>query len=305
MTAVALLYDPVFLEHETPPGHPEGTGRLRRIMDHVARGGLRERLEHLAPEAADREALLAVHDGAYLDLLALPGERYLTGDTYLSPGTWKAAQHAAGAVCTAVRACRDGVVERAFCAVRPPGHHAERAAAMGFCYLNNVAVGARYAQRLGYGRVMIADFDAHHGNGTQHTFYEDDSVFYFSTHEYPLFPGTGASTERGAGRGSGLTRNLPLRPGSGDAEMLRAWQAVFPADVAAFRPDCCLVSAGYDLIDGDPLTDLRVTDGGLRLVVRAILEACAGLPVVFTLEGGYNQDHLARCVGHTLEELLR
>jgi acetoin utilization deacetylase AcuC-like enzyme len=305
VTTVAFLYDPVFLEHETPRGHPEEPRRLRRIVEVVERSGLGGRLVHLPPQPAGREALLAAHDGAYLDRLALPGERYLTADTYLSPGTWKAAQFAAGAVCTAVRACREGVVERAFCAVRPPGHHAERAAAMGFCYVNNAAVGARYAQQLGYGRVMIADFDAHHGNGTQHTFYDDDSVFYFSTHEYPLFPGTGASTERGVGKGTGFTRNLPLRAGAGDGDLLRAWRETFPADVASFRPDCCLVSAGYDLLAGDPLTDLLVSEEGVRLIVRSILDACAGIPVVFTLEGGYNQEHLARCVGVTLEEMLR
>jgi acetoin utilization deacetylase AcuC-like enzyme len=212
---------------------------------------------------------------------------------------------AAGAVCRALDACSEGRMARAFCAVRPPGHHAEPARGMGFCLVNNAAVGARYAQRLGYARVMVADFDVHHGNGTQAAFYEDDSVFYFSTHEYPHYPGTGASGERGAGRGAGSTRNVPLRAGSDDAAMREAWDGLFRADVAAFRPDCCIVSAGYDLHEGDPLADLRVTDEGVRGIVRSILESCAGVPVVFTLEGGYNLATLARCVGITVEELLR
>jgi acetoin utilization deacetylase AcuC-like enzyme len=176
---------------------------------------------------------------------------------------------------------------------------------MGFCLINNAAVGARYAQSLGYSRIMVADFDVHHGNGTQSIFYEDETVFYFSTHEYPHYPGTGAASERGAGSGVGYTRNVPLRAGAGDSELRRAWEQVFPEEVAAFRPECCLVSAGYDLHEGDPLADLSVSDQGVRAIVRAILGACAGIPVVFTLEGGYQPAALARCVAITLEELLR
>jgi acetoin utilization deacetylase AcuC-like enzyme len=176
---------------------------------------------------------------------------------------------------------------------------------MGFCLINNAAVAARHAQRIGYARVMIADFDVHHGNGTQAAFYEDDTVFYFSTHEYPHYPGTGAAGERGAGRGAGFTRNIPLRAGSGDAEMRQAYHEVFRADLSAFRPDCCIVSAGYDLHEGDPLADLAVSDQGVREIVREIVAACAGIPVVCTLEGGYHLATLARCVGITVEELLR
>ena len=176
---------------------------------------------------------------------------------------------------------------------------------MGFCLVNNAAVAARYAQRSGYARVLIVDFDVHHGNGTQDAFYDDDSVFYFSTHEYPHYPGTGASTERGAGKGLGFTRNVPLLPGSGDAEVLAAYRGAFRADAAAFRPDCCIVSAGYDLHQDDSLADLEVSDEGVRTIVRTIVEACAGVPVVCVLEGGYHPPTLARCVGITLEELLR
>jgi acetoin utilization deacetylase AcuC-like enzyme len=150
---------------------------------------------------------------------------------------------------------------------------------MGFCLLNNAAVAARYAQRIGYGRVMIVDFDVHHGNGTQAAFYEDDSVFYFSTHEYPHYPGTGAASERGAGSGTGYTRNIPLRAGSGDREMRLAYHEVLRSDAAGFDPDCCIVSAGYDLHDGDPLAGLSVSDEGVRGIVRDIVEICVGITI--------------------------
>jgi acetoin utilization deacetylase AcuC-like enzyme len=302
---IGFLYDPVFLEHRTPPGHPESPRRLKSILDHVSTSELLGRLTSIPVAPATREALLAVHDRAYLDELALPGERYLDPDTFISSRSWEAALAAAGAVCSALDSCRTGEISRAFCAVRPPGHHAEPARGMGFCLINNAAVAARHAQRIGYARVMIVDFDVHHGNGTQAAFYDDDTVFYFSTHEYPHYPGTGAAGERGAGKGVGFTRNIPLRSGSGDTEVLPAYHEVFRAETAAFRPDCCIVSAGYDLHEGDPLADLAVSDPGVREIVRTIVAACAGIPLVCTLEGGYHLATLARCVGITLEELLR
>jgi acetoin utilization deacetylase AcuC-like enzyme len=305
MTAVAFLFDPIFLLHETPPGHPESPSRLARVHEHLVKRGMLDFLLQPEVRPATREDLLPVHAGAYLDGLAAPGERYLDPDTYLGARSWEAALAAAGAVVTALDLCRSGQASRAFCAVRPPGHHALRDRAMGFCLINNVAVGARHAQKIGYERVMVADFDVHHGNGTQEAFYEDDTVYYFSTHEYPHYPGTGAAGERGAGRGSGFTRNIPLRSGAGDVELRDAWRERFPADVASFRPNLCLVSAGYDLHAGDPLAGLAVSDEGVRDIVRAILEACSGLPVVFSLEGGYDPPALARCVRITVEELLR
>ncbi len=302
---VGFLCDPVFLEHRTPPGHPESPRRIRSVLEEVETSGLLRRLTRVPVAPAGRAALLAVHDGTYLDELARPGERYLDPDTFLSARSWEAAVAAAGAVCGALDACRAGVVSRAFCAVRPPGHHAEPARAMGFCLINNAAVAARHAQRIGLARVMIVDFDVHHGNGTQAAFYDDDSVFYFSTHEYPHYPGTGAAGERGRGKGVGFTRNIPLRAGSGDAELLHAYHEVFRREIDSFRPDCCIVSAGYDLHEGDPLADLAVSDQGVREIVRTIVDSCAGIPLVCTLEGGYHLASLARCVGITLEELLR
>ena len=304
MSRVGFLFDPVFLEHRTPPWHPESPQRLSSILNQVAGGGLLAKLTSILVVPATREDLQAIHENAYLDELALPGERYLDPDTFISTRSWEAALAAAGAVCSALDSCRAGEVSRAFCAVRPPGHHAEPARGMGFCLINNAAVAARHAQRIGYQRVMIVDFDVHHGNGTQAAFYDDDTVFYFSTHEYPHYPGTGAAGERGSGKGLGFTRNLPLRAGAGDAEMRQAYQVTFRDEAAAFRPDCCIVSAGYDLHEGDPLADLAVSDQGVREIVRAIVEACPGIPLVCTLEGGYHLATLARCVGITLEELL-
>jgi len=305
MKRVGFLCDPVFLEHRTPPGHPESPRRLKSILDHVSTSGLLGRLTSIPVTPVPREDLLAVHDRAYLDELALPGERYLDPDTFISSRSWEAALAAAGAVCNALDSCRTGEISRAFCAVRPPGHHAEPTRGMGFCLINNAAVAARHAQRIGYPRVMIVDFDVHHGNGTQAAFYDDDTVFYFSTHEYPHYPGTGAAGERGVGKGAGFTRNIPLSRGSGDAELRHAYQEVFRAETAAFRPDCCIVSAGYDLHEGDPLADLAVSDQGMREIVRTIVASCADIPLVCTLEGGYQLETLARCVGITIEELLR
>ena len=305
MKQVGFLFDPVFLEHRTPTGHPESPRRLSRILEHLEKNGLRNQLKNIAVTPAETQTLLAVHDAAYLDELARPGERYLDPDTFVSSRSWDAARTAAGAVCCALDACRAGEISRAFCAVRPPGHHAKPSQGMGFCLVNNAAVAARHAQRIGYARVLVVDFDVHHGNGTQAAFYDDDTVFYFSTHEYPHYPGTGAASERGAGKGRGFTRNIPLAAGSGDVEMHRAYHELLPVEVDAFQPDCCIVSAGYDLHVNDPLADLAVSDQGVRDIVRDIDETCAGIPVVCTLEGGYHLETLARCVGLTFEELLR
>jgi acetoin utilization deacetylase AcuC-like enzyme len=305
MTPTGFLYEPAFLEHRTPAGHPESPRRLTHVLEHLESTGLLARMAAIPAAAADRPSLLAVHDASYLDTIETMPEGWLDPDTYRSAGSWTASVLAAGAVCSALEACRSGKISRAFCAVRPPGHHAEPARGMGFCLINNAAVGARYAQCLGYARVMVADFDVHHGNGTQAAFYDDDTVFYFSTHEYPHYPGTGAASERGRGRGEGSTRNVPLRAGAGDSEMRQAWDIVFREDAAAFRPDCCIVSAGYDLHVGDPLADLAVSDDGVRAIVLSILDSCRDVPVVFTLEGGYHLATLARCVGITAEEMLR
>jgi acetoin utilization deacetylase AcuC-like enzyme len=204
----------------------------------------------------------------------------------------------------AVDRCKSGEIESAFCAVRPPGHHAEAARAMGFCIFNNVAVAARYAQSVGYEKVFIADFDVHHGNGTQHIFEEDSTVYYFSTHQWPHYPGTGSEIERGRGEGEGFTYNIPMSSGSGDSEYTTAYNDVLPGLMDEFSPDIVLVSAGYDIHSRVPLSQISVSTEGVRNIVRGILSGARGKPAVFALEGGYDLSALADAVVATVDELL-
>ena len=194
--------------------------------------------------------------------------------------------------------------QRAFCAVRPPGHHATPSTSMGFCLFNNIALGARYAQKIGYKKVMIIDFDVHHGNGSQDTFWKDDSVFYFSTHQAYAYPGTGKESDRGEGRGEGFTANFLLMPESRDTELLDIYENDLPPLVASFNPDIILVSAGYDLHESDPLAQLNITTQGIRKMVRMILDL-KPVPFVFFLEGGYDVNALGENVKVTLEEMLK
>lgn len=303
MKKVGYIYDDIFLEHRMPPGHPESTDRLVAINDALRRAAFWNNLNLISPKKASREDILAVHNPSYYDrVLSFTG--YFDPDTFVSERTVEAAHFAAGAVIEAVRRCRNGEIERAFCAVRPPGHHAEAGRAMGFCIFNNVAIGARYAQKAGYHKVFIVDFDVHHGNGTQHIFEDDDSVSFFSTHEYPHYPGTGGDMERGKGRGEGFTYNVPMRHGSGDKEYYTAFNDFLPSLIDKFEPDIIIVSAGYDLHAADPLAGLRVTNEGIRSIVRAILLSRPHLPYIFCLEGGYNLKSLAESVVITMEELL-
>ncbi|HEY9190959.1 MAG TPA: histone deacetylase, partial [Sulfurovum sp.] len=224
-------------------------------------------------------------------------------DTVCSHDSYQAAVTAVGAGIAALDGIRSGASERAFCAVRPPGHHATPTQAMGFCLFNNIAIAARYAQSLGYHKVMIIDFDVHHGNGTQDTFYADDSVFYFSTHQAYAYPGTGQEEQKGEGAGKGFTANFMMMPGSRDEELLAVYRNEMPLCVERFQPDIILVSAGYDLHESDPLASLNITSEGIRKIVRLILDS-AEVPFVFFLEGGYHLNALGENVKLTLEEML-
>ncbi|NJD57363.1 MAG: histone deacetylase, partial [Nitrospirae bacterium] len=292
MHKVGFVYDDVFLLHEMPPGHPESVDRLVVINNTLKGSSLWKAMRHLKPKKADEADILSVHTAAYLsEILHFTG--YFDPDTYVSRHSVEAALFAAGAVISAVDGCKAGVIERAFCAVRPPGHHAEADRAMGFCIFNNVAVGARYAQKVGYRKVFIIDFDVHHGNGTQHIFEEDNSVFYFSTHQFPHYPGTGKDSECGKRAGQGCTYNIPMHHGAGDKDYFHAYQDILPGLIARFAPDIVLVSAGYDLHVADPLAGIRVTDEGIRNIVRSILTSKKGIPYIFCLEGGYNLSSLS------------
>ena len=303
MKKVGFIYDDIFLLHEMPSGHPESAERLIAINTALNQSDLQDKLVRLRPGKADSDDILSVHSSSYLDsVMKFTG--YYDPDTYVSKNSVEAALYAAGAVKAAIDGCRTSIIERAFCAVRPPGHHAEASRAMGFCIFNNVAIGARYAQESGYNKIFIIDFDVHHGNGTQHIFEEDDTVFYFSTHQYPHYPGTGSDSERGRGKGYGFTYNIPMRHGAGDKDYFIAFQDILPGLVNNFDPDLILVSAGYDLHAKDPLAGIRVTTEGIRTIVRDILNSKKKVPHIFCLEGGYNLSALSESVLTTLEELL-
>ncbi len=305
MKKVGLVYDEVFLHHEPPVWHPDSPDRLISVLTALKTSGLWPKLIPVRPRRATFDDLARVHTREYIEKIANFGEGELDPDTYLSRGTLDAALYAAGAVIEAADRCRRGEVDRVFCLVRPPGHHAEAGQGMGFCIFNNVAIGARYAQTIGYGRIFIIDFDAHHGNGTQHIFEEDDTVFYFSTHQHPYYPETGKDMERGTGKGLGFTYNVPVQAGSGDKVYLAVYQDILPGLVQRFKPDLLLVSAGYDIHVNDPHASIRVSQEGMRCIVRSALSSCPSCPPVFVLEGGYDIASLCTSVQVTVEEMLK
>jgi acetoin utilization deacetylase AcuC-like enzyme len=306
MQKVGFIYSPVFLKHETPLGHPESKERLIAITGSLESCPCRRDIIEFAPAKAGYEDIALVHTKSYIEKVSNFGTGYLDPDTYVSRDSLEAAFYAAGAVMGAVDQCKSGTITRAFCAVRPPGHHAEAHKAMGFCIFNNVAIGARHAQKRGYKKVFIIDFDVHHGNGTQHIFYEDNTVFYFSTHQSHHYPGTGSSQERGKGDGEGYTYNVPMPAGSGYKEFFAVYSEVLPLLVREFDPDIIMVSAGYDIHINDPLANLRVPDEGIRAISSSILSSSPErAPVIFVLEGGYNLTSLGDSVRITIEEMLK
>lgn len=248
---VGLLYDPIVLEHMPPSGHPERPARVRDAFTLVENSGALSRLIRLPVVPATREQIARIHNTSYLDAveaLAARGGGYLdAGDTVASPGSWRAATAAAGSALGAVDAVMTEQCEAAFALVRPPGHHAKPEGAMGFCLLNNAAIAAAHAlEACGLSRVLLIDFDVHHGNGTQDAFYADPRVLYFSTHQFPAYPGTGNWDEIGTGAGKGFTVNVPLPPDVGDAGFLQAFDAILQPIAKRYQPELVIVSAGYD-----------------------------------------------------------
>ena len=310
--ATAYLSDPLYLRHDTGAGHPERPGRLLAVEDRLSEEPWFASLLRLSPREADVETLSLVHDPAYIALVRREveaGRRQLsTGDTVISPESYAVAVGMVGGVLEAVDAVMSGRARNAFCAVRPPGHHASGGRGMGFCLFNGVAVAARYAQRVhGVERVLIADWDIHHGNGTQDIFYADGSVFFMSTHQFPFYPGTGRGVETGAGPGDGATMNRPFPAGAGDREIVGAFRNDLLPAATAFRPELVLISAGFDSRVDDFLGGFRVTDDGFRALTRVTLEIAeiAGEGrVVSVLEGGYNLVGLASAVHAHVEELV-
>jgi acetoin utilization deacetylase AcuC-like enzyme len=307
----ALMSDPAFREHLVGVQHPERPERFDAVMNALASGGLVSRLQRVEARPATDDELLLCHTKSYLDTArddVASGHRFLsTGDTDITRNSWDIAVRAVGGVLNAVDSVMSGTVDNAFCCVRPPGHHANTSRGMGFCLLNNVAIAARYAQRRhGVERVMIVDWDVHHGNGTQDIFYADPSVFFFSSHQWPLYPGTGRADETGEGRGVGSTMNFPFPPGSGRREILGAMQQSLLPAAEEFRPDLLLISAGFDSRIGDLLGRFTLTDADFADLTRLAMEIAdwrAGGRIVSLLEGGYNLEGLASAATAHVEAL--
>ncbi len=312
MGRTGFVYHPQYLEHDMGAGHPESPDRLRAIMRRLEHTGVLSRLVRINPAPASDEWITQVHAASYVETLKrrtpTSGRVSLDADTSMSAGSLAAAYLAAGGALAAADAIVAGSVEHAFCALRPPGHHAERDRAMGFCLFNNVAIAARYLQRRhAIARVLIVDWDVHHGNGTQHTFNNDPTVLFFSTHQYPYYPGTGRATETGEGHGAGATINVPMDAGEGDDTYREVFQKVLMPAADAFQPDFVIVSAGFDAHKDDPLAGMGVTEEGYADLTRMVLSIarrhCRGR-LLSCLEGGYHLQALSASVERHLLTLL-
>lgn len=309
---VAFVSGDVYSKHDTGRFAFENAGRIQAVSTVLTENGLWPRLRRVDPRPATLDWVEAVHRREYIATVkkdVQSGARQLsTGHTLLSRDSFDVALWAAGAVLAACDEVMQGKVDRAFCAIRPPGHHAGPARGMGFCIFNNAAVAARYLQeKYGLNRVLIIDWDLHHGNGTQEIFYRDGTVFYFSTHQWPWYPWTGRADETGEASGKGATLNVPLPAGSGDTDLLAAFEGKLRPAMDHFRPEFVLISAGFDSRTGDPLGRFRVTDQGFKRLTRisaAIARDHAGGRLVSLLEGGYSLDGLATAVSAHVGALL-
>ncbi len=306
----AYLYSPVFLEHQEVE-HPESPDRLRRILDVLQDTGVLPRLVALDPIPATDAQIGAVHTPRHIERvkqLVANGGGHFDPDTYANTRSLDAARLAAGALVRAVDAVMTGEVDNAFALVRPPGHHATRGHAMGFCLFNNVAIGAQHALDAHHlERVLIVDYDVHHGNGTQDIFYNTSRVLYFSTHQYPYYPGTGSWRETGDGEGAGFTANVPLPPRVGDEGYLRIFEEFLFPLARRYQPQLILVSAGYDAYWADPLAFENLSIRGYAELARVVVEMArefAGGRVIYTLEGGYDINALGYGVAATFQVLL-
>ena len=294
---VLLIHSERFAEHQTPPGHPERPERAE-VMDVVADNWRQRGVEIVAPPAATREQLARGHDSDYLRRVSETTGRatQLDPDTYTSPETYEIALMAAGATVDAVDRVLGTSHRSAVAMVRPPGHHAERDRAMGFCFYNNVAVGAAHARAHGAAKVAIVDYDVHHGNGTQHMFEADPHVLYISTHQFPYYPGTGGADEIGRAAGRGFTVNLPLEAGAVDEDYQTVFHEVVAPVLRQFEPDLVMISAGFDAHERDPLAGMRLSTGAfpaMTAALRRVAEECCRGRIVVVTEGGYDLHALA------------
>ncbi len=309
--ATALLADAVSKQHLTGEGHPERPERFDAVVSSIERAGLMATLAKIESRAAAEEEILYCHSRDYIEVvkrdLAHGARELSTGDTNVSPRSLDVALRAVGGVINAVDAVVSGKARNAFCVVRPPGHHARPNQGMGFCVFNNIAIAARHAQRKHkVERVLIADWDVHHGNGTQDIFYADGSVFFCSTHQHPWYPGTGRPEETGEGPGKGTTLNCPFPAGSGRNEILGAFRKKLLPAADKFKPDLVMISAGFDSRLGDPLGRFTLTDEDFAELTTLMLEVAdkhARGRLVSVLEGGYNLSGLASAATAHLKTL--
>ena len=302
MNKTGFIYHPKYLKHDTEP-HPENPGRLQAIKEKIESSKIYPHLVFPEPRYATDEELTANHSPGHIEHVrnsCRNGEQNLDGDTVICPDSWDAATLSAGAGLTAIDHIITGQLDNAFTAVRPPGHHAEKDRAMGFCLFNNVAVAARYAiKKHSLGRIFIFDWDVHHGNGTQHSFYSDSSVYYSSIHQYPFYPGTGSEDETGTGDGLGTTRNFPLNAFTGDLTYLDIIKNKVIPEIQSFQPDLIIISAGFDAHKDDPLAQMTVSSDCFSkmtsLILKTAEDVCGGR-LLSMLEGGYNHKALASSV---------
>ncbi|MFM8541353.1 MAG: histone deacetylase [Nitrospira sp.] len=312
MAKTGFVYHPDYLKHDMGMSHPESPERLRAIVRKLEQDGVLPKLVRVDPAPAADEWIMQVHDPVYVAALKKQapssGRISLDADTSMSPGSLPAAYLAAGGLLAVADAIMAGHVDNAFCAVRPPGHHAERNRGMGFCLFNNVAIAARYFQKKHHlARVLIVDWDVHHGNGTQHAFDEDPSILFFSTHQYPHYPGTGSAEEQGRGQGEGMTINVPMTAGAGDDEYRTVFSKVLVPAADKFKPDVVIISAGFDAHQDDPLASMGLTEAGyadLTSIVAGIARQYSQGRILSSLEGGYNLQALSASVEQHILGLL-
>lgn len=307
-----LIYDDIFLKHDTGYGHPENAKRLENTLNHLKKIKLWKQLQLERPRPASLEEICLIHPQAYIkaiEQIACDGGGWLDGDTVISSNSYDAAVYAAGAPLAAIDLIMKGEDKNAFCLIRPPGHHATPTKGMGFCLFNNVAIAAKYIQsKYRLEKIFIVDWDVHHGNGTQDAFYDDPTVFYLSLHRYPFYPGSGGKEEDGRGKGKGFTMNIPIKPDTKSEKYIELFTDAVEQNTGQFIPEFIIVSAGFDTYKNDPIGGLNLSIEDFEIVTEIITRSakryCNGR-VVSCLEGGYNLPDLPLCIEAHLKALLR